>query len=104
VLDRLADRGARVEAAALEHDPDPLLEAPVAALRVPPQNPHLARRAAPVALEDLDGRGFARTVWAEQAEHLTALDRERDAAHGLHVAVRLAQVCHLDGRAHEGRG
>ncbi len=104
VLHGLAHGRARVEAAALQDDPDPLLQAAVAALGIPPEHPHLAPGAAPVALEDLDRRGLAGPVRPEQAEHLPALDGEGDAAHGLHVAVRLAQVCHLDGRAHEGRG
>jgi hypothetical protein len=98
VLDRLAHRRARVEAAALQHDPDALLEAAVAALGVLAEHAHLAGRAAPVALQDLDGGRLAGPIGPEQAEHLAALDAEGDAAHGLHVAVRLAQFGDLDCR------
>ena len=50
-----------------------------------------------VALEDLDGRRLAGAVRAEQAEHLTCLDREVDPAQRLVVAVALAQTADRDG-------
>ena len=97
MLDRLAHGHARVEAAALEHDADALLQVAVALRGVVAEHAHLARRARAVALEDLDGGRLAGAVRAEQAEHLAALDLERHAAHGLDRPVRLAQVAHLYG-------
>ncbi len=52
----------------------------------------LAAAARAVALEDLDGRRLAGAVRAEQAEHLAALHGDVDAAHGLELAVALAQA------------
>ena len=66
--------------------------------RVVAEHGHVAAAAVAVALEDLDRRRLARAVRAEQADHLAALDAEREAAHGLDVAVALPQVVHLDRR------
>src|SRR3954468_192034 len=98
LLDRLAHRGPRVEADALEHDSHPLLKRMVAALGVEAEHRHVAARSLAVALEDLDGRGLAGAVRPEQAEHLAARDLERHAAHRLDGPVALAQVAHADGR------
>ena len=54
----------------------------------------------PVALDDLDGRGLARAVGAEQAEDLAGADRQADVADGVHLSVGLAQVLHFDGVRH----
>ena len=95
---RLPDRHARVEAAALEDDAHPLLQVAVASCGVVPEHAHLASRAPPVALEDLDGGRLARPVRPEQPEDLAALDLEREAAHGLDRAIGLVQVADLYGR------
>jgi len=65
VLDRFAHGGTRVEAAALEDDPDPLLQAPVALFGILTQHPYVAGASATVALEDLDRRRLARAVGTE---------------------------------------
>jgi hypothetical protein len=103
VLDGLAHRHARIEAAALEDDADALLKLPIALRGVVSEHAHVARRPLPVALEDLDRGRLARAVGAEQPEHLTALDVERDPPHRLDGPVVLAQVAHLyRGRSHSG--
>ena len=54
----------------------------------------------PVALEDLDRRGLARAVGAEQREDLAGLDVQVDAAYRLEPAVGLDKSPHPhDGRA-----
>ena len=50
------------------------------------------------AEEDLDERGLARAVLAEQAVDLALLDRERDALERLDAAVVLAELARLDDR------
>ena len=64
--------------------------------RVEAEHLDLARVAAPVALEDLDGRRLAGAVRAEQPEHLAGGDLEVDPAHGLDAAVRLPQAADRD--------
>ena len=56
------------------------------------------------ALEDLDRRGLARAVWPEQAEDLAALDLERHAVDGTHVAIGLVQVGNGDDVRGVGHG
>ena len=46
---------------------------------VEPEHPDVARRALPVSLEDLGGRGLAGAVRAEEREHLTPVDVQVDA-------------------------
>ena len=50
------------------------------------------------AEQDLDERGLAGAVLAEQAVDLPLLDRERDALEGLDPAVVLAEIPRLDDR------
>ena len=64
---------------------------------------HLAAVARAVALEDLDGGGLAGAVGPEQPEHLAAAHLDVDPAHGLVLAVALAQVAHLDRGARRSR-
>src|SRR5215210_1307982 len=97
VPDRLPDGHTRVEAAALEHYAHALLQVAVAGGGVVSKHPHVASRAAPVALEDLDGGGLAGTVRAEEAEDLAALHLERQPAHGLHGPIGLVQIGDLYG-------
>jgi hypothetical protein len=87
VLERLAHGYARVEAAALKDYPDALLQVAVAALGVAAEDTHLTARGPAIALEDLDGRRLAGTVWAKQAEDLARLDLKGEPAHGLHPTV-----------------
>jgi hypothetical protein len=68
--------------------------------RVEPEHADLAGAAGAVALEDLGDRGLAGAVGAEEAEDLTGGDGERDAAHGLQVAVGAPQVVNVDGVVH----
>ena len=69
-LDQLGDRQIPLDAALLQHDPDPLAQLALAAGRIHAEHARLARAPRAVALEDLDRRRLARAVGAEQAEHL----------------------------------
>ena len=57
-----------------------------------PSTSHLAAVPLPVALEDLDGRGLAGAVRAEQPEDLADRHLEVDSTHRLERAVGLAQA------------
>ena len=94
----LADGEELLDAGLLQHDPDALFERPLAAHRVVAEDRDGAGVAVPVPLEDLDSRGLARAVRAEQREHFTLADGEADPPDGLDRAVALAKVLHLDGR------
>ena len=96
-LDQLRDRQVVLHAALLEHDSDALVELALGVRRVHAQHSHVAVAAFAVALEDLDDRCLARPVWSQQTEHLTPRDLEANPAHSLHLAIRLAQIAHLDG-------
>ena len=98
--DVLVDGQVRVHRRRLEHDADPLAPVAAGALRVDAEDGDAAAVALAVALEDLDRRRLAGAVRAEQAEDLALLDLEADAANGLDLAVRLAQVADGDGRRH----
>jgi hypothetical protein len=103
VADRLAHGQARVEAAALEHDPDALAQLALTSFGVVAEHADAAAGAPPVALEDLDRRRLASPVRAEQAEHLAARDLEGETADGVDVAIALAEVGNLDRRCAHGR-
>src|SRR4029077_16469281 len=47
------------------------------------------------AFQDLDGGGFAGTVWPEQTEDLALFDIEADATNGFHIAVSFYEVFYL---------
>jgi hypothetical protein len=96
VRDRLAHLDVAVHAGALQHDPHPIAQLAGALLGVVAEDRDDPARAAAIALEDLDGRGLARAVGAEQPEHLARRDLEVDAAHGLVLAVALVEVAHED--------
>ena len=71
VLDEgLARLGARIDAAALEHQPDPRPQGPAAARRIVAEDPDRAAVGAPVALDDLDRRRLAGAVRAEEGDEL----------------------------------
>ena len=99
--ERLGDRHLRPRLRVLEDDAHPLPERSLPATGVEAEHRDLSRVASAVALEDLDGRRLAGAVRAEQAEDLALLDRERDPANGLVVAVRLAQAPDVDCRRHQ---
>ena len=89
--DGLADRVDGVELAVLQDETDAVLPRPVGVGGVGAQHADRATVAVAVALEDLDGRGLAGTVGAEQAEDLATTNVQRRAADGLEGAVALAQ-------------
>ena len=95
---RLRDRERWAELRLLQHDADALAERGDGTRRVEAEDVHLAAVARAVALEDLDRRRLAGAVRAEQAEDLALPDLEADAAQGLLLAVRLAQVADGDRR------
>src|SRR4051794_23915682 len=92
VGDGLAHADVAVHARGLQDDADPLAEGARALLGVVAEDRHDAARAAPVALEHLDGRRLAGAVGAEEPEDLAAGDLEVHAAHRLVAAVGLAQL------------
>ena len=96
-LDRLADGEVGVDGALLEDDADPLAEGALAQAGVEAEHPDIASVGAAVALEDLDERGLAGAVGAEQGEHLAAAHGEVDAVERLHAVVGLAHAANLDG-------
>ena len=80
---------ARVQPALLEHHADARAQRGRVARRVEAEDPHRAGVGGAVALEDLDGRGLARAVRPEQAEHLADADREVEPVDGRAIAVAL---------------
>jgi hypothetical protein len=100
--DELADGELVVHPGLLQDDADPLAELPAAVPRVQAQDLDMAAGAVAMALQDLDGRGLARAVRSEDAEHLTFGDGEAQAVDGRERAVALVQVVD-DDRAHLSR-
>jgi hypothetical protein len=98
VAQRLGNRHARIEAGTLEHDSHPAAQVERRVRRVVPEHRHLAAGPAAIALEDLDRGRLPGAVGAEQPDDLASVDAERQPAHGLDVAVSLAQLVDLDRR------
>ena len=63
-----------------------------------PEHLHVARVGREQAFEDLDRRGLAGAVRAEQAEALAAPHRQREPVHGDHVAVALHEAGRMESR------
>ncbi len=84
VLDeRLARSGSTIDAAVLEHQPDPGSQRPPAGRGILPQDRDRPAVARAIALDDLHGRGLAGAVRPEQGHDLTATDRQGHAVeHG----------------------
>src|SRR5262249_24802711 len=93
----LGDGQRLVHRRGLEHDADPLAPVTARLSRIRAEDLDGATVAIAVAFEDLDGGRLACAVRAEEPEALAALDVERDPAHRLERAVRLAQVPDGDG-------
>ena len=65
------------------------------------EDAHFTRSGREQALEDLDGRGFARAVRSEQAKAFAFANLEIKPAQGFHLAVvGFAQAAALDRKAH----
>jgi hypothetical protein len=96
VPERLARGDVAVDAAGLQHDPDPPAQLDRTVRRVMPEHRHLAVAARAIPLEDLHCRRLARAVRPQQPEHLASLHGDVDPAHSLILAVALAQVAYLD--------
>ena len=79
----------------LQDDAEPGPPVLVAPAGVHSEHGHLAGRAHPEALEDLDGGGLARAVRPEQREHLAAPGGERDAVEHVLGAVPHPQVADI---------
>src|SRR3954452_6584 len=97
VLERLADRDVAIHAAALQDDPHPRAQVARALAGIEAEHRDDPARAFAVALEDLDGRGLAGAVGAQQAEHLAARDLDVDPPDGSEPPIVLVQVAHEDG-------
>ncbi len=87
----------------LEDHPDPPPPRGVGPRGVDPEDLDYAARAGAVPLKDLDRRGLARAVGAEEGEHLARGDVQIDPAHRVHGAVGLTQPAHGDDRFPHGR-
>ena len=81
-----------VEGGGLEDDADALPPRAARLGGILAENGHGAAVTLPVALEDLDGRGLARAVRAQEPEDLAGSDLEADPAERGHLPVGLAQV------------
>ena len=88
----------RLDARRLQHDADALLESAFIETRVVAQDGDIAGGPVSMPLQDLDRSRLPGAVRAEESEHFAPGHTQVYAAHGLHVAVRLAQAAHLDGR------
>ena len=89
-----------VDAAALEHQPDPGSQLAPAGRGVQPQHPGGPGVRPAVPLDDLDGRRLARAVRPEERHDLAGPDLERDAVDHRSIAVPLDQAIELDGGRH----
>ncbi len=101
LAERLARLGTRVDAAALEHQPDPRPKrsaVPATDRRIDAEDPRRAPIRAPVALDDLDRGRLARPVRSEQRDELPAADRQRDAVEDGPRPVALDQPVNDDHR------
>ena len=87
MADHLAHRKFRGVGVALQHDADPRPPFPAAFARVGAKDGDLAAVAAPVPLQDLDRRGLARAVRAEQGEDLAVPDVQVDTVDSHGVAI-----------------
>jgi hypothetical protein len=73
--------------------------------RVVPEDRRAARRRLDQVEEETDGGALARSVWAEVAEDLAALDAEVEIYEGPDPAgIRFRQAVRLDGRGLSDRG
>ena len=93
--DRLAHGQIPINARGVQHDPDAALQLRPLTAGIHSEYADVAVVAGPVALENLDRGGLARTVRAQQREHLAVADRQVDtpdnrrARVGLHQAVNV---------------
>src|SRR5829696_611175 len=98
LLDRLARGELRDQAGLLQDEADAVSPTPIRPLWVDPQHAHLARIPGPIALEDLDRRGLARAIRAQEGEDLARADLEVDPPHRFEAVVGLAQALDADDR------
>ena len=82
----------------LQDDADPGPPRAAGVRRVAAKHRYRTPVAVPEALEDLDRRGLARAVRAEQGEHLTLGDIKVDAVDRRDVPVALTQIPDRNGR------
>jgi hypothetical protein len=90
-LEALAHGQARLGLGLLQDDADAVAPGRAGPGRVGAEDADLAAGAVAEALQDLDHGGLTGAVRAEEGEDLAAADLQVDAAHGLVVAVALAQ-------------
>src|SRR5439155_13155205 len=87
----------RIDAAtALEHQPDSRPMIPTGRSRVLAEDADLAGVRPAVALDHLDGRRLAGTVWPKQRERFPRLDLERDPSQDRPPVVALGRLVDLD--------
>jgi hypothetical protein len=97
-VERLADLHRLGQGRLLELDADPLAQAAGAVGGVEPEDAGAAAVRAAQPLQDLDRRGLAGPVGAEDAEDLPPLDLEADPGERDLLAVALGEVPGLDDR------
>ena len=97
VLDGLPDRYPVERAEPLRKDADAGDDVALPLRDVHPEKAHFSRRGRADGVDDLDGRGLAGAVRAQEREHLALPDRERYVVDRQQIAVALRQVLDVDG-------
>src|SRR5262249_53304163 len=85
-----------IDTARLQHRSDASDERVVICHRIESEHPNLSGRRPPETLECLDRGGLARTVGAEQREHLARTRRERDVIDRSKAAIPDDELVHVD--------
>ena len=96
VLEGLPDRYPVERAEPLRKDADAGDDVALLLRNVHPEQAHVARRGRADGLDNLDGRGLAGAVRAQEGEHFTFPDRERYAVNRQQPAVAFRQMLDFD--------
>ena len=102
--ERLARPRPRVDAAVLEHQPDPCPQRRTARRRIQPEHTGPSAVGAAIALDDLDRGRLARAVGTEQGDELAGRHRQRHAVEDGPLAVALDQPVDDDRRVAGAHG
>lgn len=96
--DEFGDGQRQVQLGMLELDPEDLAELHAIALRIQAQDADATTVGLAQPGDHLDRGGLARTVGAENAEHLAHLDPQAHVVHGDLVAVALVETFNMNRR------